>query len=186
MLSQTVSLKLDMKNHIEMTPLLEAVSRGHLGITHRLIALGANINAVDGEGNNCLHLAMERDAFNSEGAPLDILDECCTELSLRKDERLSGIVVTRYLAKQGADFYHKNDKNNAPLDLVRNAKLKTKLQTILPPQCFWCGHRKATTKVHPCGHLVTCEECSNTPFKRCLRCLKPVTSRGQVGKNTLC
>ncbi|CAJ1099269.1 E3 ubiquitin-protein ligase MIB2-like isoform X3 [Octopus vulgaris] len=101
---------------------------------------------------------------------------CCTELSLRKDERFSGLVVTRYLASQGAGFYYTNDKNNTPLDLIKNPNLKTKLQTFLPPQ-----NKTATTKVHPCGHLVTCEECSNVPLKRCLRCIKPVTSRSRVG-----
>ncbi|XP_036355047.1 26S proteasome non-ATPase regulatory subunit 10-like [Octopus sinensis] len=75
------SLQLDIKNKKERTPLLEAVSRGHLGMTHKLIALGADINAVDGEGNSCLHLAVEREVFDSEDAPLDLLNECCTPLT---------------------------------------------------------------------------------------------------------
>ncbi|XP_036371380.1 E3 ubiquitin-protein ligase MIB1-like isoform X1 [Octopus sinensis] len=174
------SVQLDIQNNQKRTPLLEAVSRGHLGMTHKLIALGADINAVDGEGNSCLHLAVEREVFDSEDAPLDLLNECCTSLNLKIEERLSGIVVARYLASQGADFHHKNNKNNTPLDLINDPNLRKKLEAFLPPQCLWCKNKTATTKVHPCEHLLTCEECSNVPLKRCLRCLKPVTSRGRV------
>ncbi|CAJ1099293.1 E3 ubiquitin-protein ligase MIB1-like isoform X2 [Octopus vulgaris] len=165
---------------MERTPLLEAVSQGHLGMTHLLITLGANVNAVDGEGNSCLHLAVEREVFDSEDAPLDLLNECCTALNLKIEERLSGIVIARYLASQGADFHHKNNNNNTPLDLIKDPNLRRKLETCLPPQCLLCRNKEATTKVHPCEHLLTCEECSNVALKRCLRCLKPVTSRGRV------
>ncbi|XP_029652189.1 E3 ubiquitin-protein ligase MIB2-like [Octopus sinensis] len=164
-----------------MTPLLEAVSRGHLGMTHKLIALGASINAVDGEGNSCLHLAMETEVFNSEGAPMDLLNECCTATNLKKKRSLSGIVVARYLASQGADFHHKNNKNNRPLDLIKDPNLRKNLETFLQPQCLLCRNKAATTKVHPCEHLLTCEECSNIPLQQCLKCLKPViTGRGRV------
>ncbi|XP_029657797.1 putative ankyrin repeat protein RF_0381 [Octopus sinensis] len=74
------SVQFDIKNKKEMTPLLEAVSLGHLGMTHKLIALGANINAVDGEGNSCLHITVRTEVFNSEDAPMDLLNECCTAL----------------------------------------------------------------------------------------------------------
>ncbi|CAJ1099252.1 XP_036356076.1uncharacterized protein LOC118761994 [Octopus vulgaris] len=166
---------------MERTPLLEAVSQGHLGMTHLLIALGANVNAVDGEGNSCLHLAMATEKFNSEGAPLDLLNECCTALNLKMEERLSGIVVARYLASKGADLHHKNNKNNTPLDLIKDPNLRKKKETCLPPQCLRCRNKAATTKVHPCGHLVICKGCSNVPLQQCLKCLKPViTGRGRV------
>ncbi|XP_036355499.1 E3 ubiquitin-protein ligase MIB2 isoform X4 [Octopus sinensis] len=171
------SVQLDIQNNHKRTPLLEAVSQSHLGMTHLLIALGADINAVDGEGNSCLHLAMATEKFNSEGAPLDLLNECCTSLNLKIEERLSGIVVARYLASQGADFHHKNNKNNTPLDLIKDPNLRKKLEAFLPPQCLLCRNKSATTKVHPCGHLVICKGCSNVTLQRCLKCGKPVTSR---------
>ncbi|XP_029656896.1 E3 ubiquitin-protein ligase MIB2-like isoform X7 [Octopus sinensis] len=171
------SVQLDIQNNQKRTPLLEAVSQGHLGMTHKLIALGANVNAVDGEGNSCLHLAVERKKFNSEDAPLDLLNECCTSLNLKEDEMLSGVVVGRYLASQGADFHHKNNKYNTPLDLIKDPNLRRKLEAFLPPQCLWCRNKAATTKVHPCGHLVICKGCSNVTLQRCLKCGKPVTSR---------
>ncbi|XP_029654149.2 E3 ubiquitin-protein ligase MIB2-like, partial [Octopus sinensis] len=174
------SVQFDIQNKRKRTPLLEAVSQGHLGMTQKLVALGANVNAVDRGGNSCLHLAVEREVFDSEDAPLDLLNECCTSLNLKIEERLSGIVVARYLASQGADFHHKNNKNNTPLDLIKDPNLRKKLEAFLPPPCLLCRNKTATTKVHPCEHLLTCEECSNVPLKRCLRCLKPVTSRGRV------
>ncbi|XP_036355553.1 histone-lysine N-methyltransferase EHMT1-like, partial [Octopus sinensis] len=69
------SVQLDIQNNQKRTPLLEAVFQGHLGMTHLLIALGAGIHNVDGEGNSCLHLAMATEVFNSEDAPLDLLNE---------------------------------------------------------------------------------------------------------------
>ncbi|XP_029652129.1 serine/threonine-protein phosphatase 6 regulatory ankyrin repeat subunit B-like isoform X2 [Octopus sinensis] len=174
------SVQLDIQNKKKRTPLLEAISQGHLGMTHKLIAIGANINAVDGDGNSCLHLAVKTEVFNSEDAPMDLLNECCTALTLKNEEMLSGIVVARYLASQGADFHHKNNKNNTPLDLIKDPNLREKLETFLPPQCLWCRNKAATTKVHPCGHLVICKGCSNVPLQQCLKCLKPVISRGRV------
>ncbi|XP_036356055.1 26S proteasome non-ATPase regulatory subunit 10-like [Octopus sinensis] len=128
------SFQVDIPNHQRMTPLLEAVSRGHLGMTQKLIALGANINAVDGEGNSCLHIAVKTEVFNSEDAPLDLLNECCTALKMKKKRRLSGVVVARYLARQGADFYHRNNNNNTPLELIKDLNLRKKLEAFLPPQ----------------------------------------------------
>ncbi|XP_036356189.1 E3 ubiquitin-protein ligase MIB2-like [Octopus sinensis] len=127
------SVKSELKNNQKMTLLLEAVSRGHLGMIHRLIALGANINTVNGEGNSCLHLAVKTEVFNSEDAPMDVLNECCTATNLKTKKRLSGIVVARYLVSQGADFHHKNNKNNRPLDLIKDPDLRKNLETFLQP-----------------------------------------------------
>ncbi|CAI9742032.1 E3 ubiquitin-protein ligase MIB2-like isoform X2 [Octopus vulgaris] len=116
-----------------MTPLLEAVSRAHLGIIHKLIIHGANMNADDNDGNNCLHLSIiKKEMFHSEVETIPILDECCKELQLDMDRRLSGIVVGSYLASQGASLYHRNKKKKVtPLDYIKNQHLKEKLQTFL-------------------------------------------------------
>ncbi|XP_036354791.1 E3 ubiquitin-protein ligase MIB2-like isoform X2 [Octopus sinensis] len=175
------SVQFDIKNKKEMTPLLEAVSRGHLGMTHLLIALGASINAVDGEGNSCLHLAVEREVFDSEGAPLDLLNECCTSLNLKIEERLSGIVVARYLASQGADFHHKNNKNNTPLDLIKDPNLRKKLEAFSPPQCVFCEDEVATETFFPCKHLSLCKKCCPQKIpKRCLKCGQKITRKNSL------
>ncbi|CAI9720563.1 E3 ubiquitin-protein ligase MIB2-like isoform X1 [Octopus vulgaris] len=165
------SVQLDIKNKKEMTPLLEAISLGYLGMTHKLIALGASINAVDGDGNSCLHIAVKTEVFNSEDAPMDLLNKCCTSFNLKMKERLSGVVVARYLASQGADFHHKNNKNNTPLDLIKDPNLRKKLEAFSQPQSRWCEENMATVRLQPCGDLVLCENCSSEmTFKRCPVC----------------
>ncbi|XP_036370063.1 serine/threonine-protein phosphatase 6 regulatory ankyrin repeat subunit B-like isoform X9 [Octopus sinensis] len=166
------SVKLDIGNHNKMTPLLEAVSRTHLGIIHKFIIHGANMNAVDNDGNNCLHLSIiKKEIFHSEVEPIPILDECCKELQLDMDRRLSGIVVLSYLASQGASLYHRNDKKVTPLDCIENQHLKEKLKTFLQSLCRWCQEKKATVTLHPCQHTVICQNCcSQLAFKQCPIC----------------
>ncbi|XP_029656683.1 E3 ubiquitin-protein ligase MIB2-like isoform X2 [Octopus sinensis] len=173
------SLKLDIENHKKMTPLLKAVSGAHLGIIHKLIILGANINAVDNDGNNCLHLAIKKkEMFHSEVEPIPILDECCRELQLDMDRRFSGIVVGSYLASKGASLYHRNDKKVTPLDYIKNQHLKEKLKTFLQSLCRWCQEKKATVTLHPCQHTVTCQNCcSQMTFKQCPICRQHIRSK---------
>ncbi|XP_036355927.1 ankyrin repeat domain-containing protein 35-like [Octopus sinensis] len=76
------SVNLEIVNKKYRTPLLEAVSDGHLGIMQRLIARGTNVKAVDNEGNNCLHLALNKDTFGSEVETIGILDKYCKDLKL--------------------------------------------------------------------------------------------------------
>ncbi|XP_014780589.2 E3 ubiquitin-protein ligase MIB2 [Octopus bimaculoides] len=163
-----------------MTPLLEAVSGGHIGMIRQLIARGADVNAVDGSGSNCLHLAVEKEVFHSEGETLSILDECCIELKLNKENRLSGVIVASYLAHQGASFYHMNNKNETPLDLIKNRNLKENLRTFLLSRlpCLFCEDKEATITFHPCGHCVLCLECCPKRLpRRCLKCRQPVSGR---------
>ncbi|XP_014787114.1 putative ankyrin repeat protein RF_0381 [Octopus bimaculoides] len=194
MLSQD-SVKLDLKNRNKMTPLLLAVSGGHLGMIHKLISKRASINAVDGGGNNCLHLAVEKKVFHSEGEHLGILDEFCLKLSLSKKDRLSATVVASYLAYQGANFYHKNSENVTPLDLIKSLHLKEQIKAFFPPQqlpCLLCEDKEATVTFYPCEHTVICEECcSKIKRKTCPQCRQPVTSKSgfegsQVDDQTTC
>ncbi|XP_036358898.1 E3 ubiquitin-protein ligase MIB2-like isoform X3 [Octopus sinensis] len=175
------SVQLDIKNKKKMTPFLEAVSLGYLGMTHKLIALGASINAVDGEGNSCLHITVRTEVFNSEDAPLDLLNECCTALNLKMEKRLSGMVVARYLASQGADFHHKNNNNNTPLDLIKDPNLRKKLETFSPPQCVFCEDVVATETFFPCKHLSLCKKCCLPKIpKQCLKCGRNITSKNSL------
>ncbi|XP_014776692.1 E3 ubiquitin-protein ligase MIB2 [Octopus bimaculoides] len=160
-----------------MTPLLEAVSRGHLGMMHKLIVRGADINAVNYEDNNCLHLAVET-VFHSDVEPLSILNEYCKGLKLKKEEKLSGVVVACYLAHQGANFYCENKKGLNPLDLLTNADLKEELKILFPPQCWQCQEKKATVTLHPCRHIVLCKNCcSKITLKRCPMCPPCIPSK---------
>ncbi|XP_029657721.1 uncharacterized protein LOC115231989 [Octopus sinensis] len=80
--------------------------------------------------------------FHSEVEPIPILDECCRELQLDMDRRLSGIVVLSYLASQGASLYHHNNKKMTPLDYIENQHLKEKLKTFLQSLCRWCQEKR--------------------------------------------
>ncbi|CAI9744076.1 serine/threonine-protein phosphatase 6 regulatory ankyrin repeat subunit B-like isoform X4 [Octopus vulgaris] len=172
------SVKLDIENDDKRTPLLEAVYAAHLGIVHEIITCGAKMNAVDKDGNNCLHIAAEKEEFHSEVKRIPILDECCRELQLDMDRRLSGIVVLSYLASHGASLYHRNDKKVTPLDCIENQHLKEKLKTFLQSLCRWCQEKKATVTLYPCQHTVICQNCcSQMTFKQCPICRQHIRSK---------
>ncbi|CAI9744133.1 serine/threonine-protein phosphatase 6 regulatory ankyrin repeat subunit B-like isoform X15 [Octopus vulgaris] len=172
------SVKLDIENNDKRTPLLEAVYAAHIGIVHKLTTCGANINAVDKDGNNCLHIAAEKQEFHSEKEHIPILDECCEELQLEGDRRLSGIVVGGYLASHGASLYHRNDEKVTPLDCIENQHLKEKLKTFLQSLCWWCQEKKATVTLHPCRHTICCQNCcSQMTFKQCPICRQHIRSK---------
>ncbi|CAJ1099290.1 E3 ubiquitin-protein ligase MIB2-like isoform X3 [Octopus vulgaris] len=148
------SVQLDIKNHQKVTPLQLAVSEGHLGMVHQLIAKGADVNVVNNDGNNCLHLAVKTKRFHSEVEPLSILDKYLKDLKLGKKERYSGVVVASYLAHHGANFYCKNKSGRTPLDLIKKEKLKKTLNMLFPPtQCVFCEDEVATETFFPCKHL---------------------------------
>ncbi|CAI9725068.1 E3 ubiquitin-protein ligase MIB2-like isoform X1 [Octopus vulgaris] len=164
-----------------MTPLLLAVSKGHLGMVHQLIAKGADVNDVNNEGNNCLHLAVKMEGFHSAVEPLSILDKYCKGLKLGKKERYSGVVVASYLAHHGANFYCKNKSGRTPLDLIEKEKFKKTLKTLFrPTPCRWCQENMATVTLQPCGDIVFCENCSSEmTFKRCPMCREYTLSKSE-------
>ncbi|XP_036354945.1 E3 ubiquitin-protein ligase MIB2-like isoform X2 [Octopus sinensis] len=177
------SVNLEIVNKEYRTPLLEAVSDGHLGIIQRLIARGANVNAVDHGGNNCLHLALKRENnFRSEVEHMTMLDQYCVELELGNEERYSGVVLASYLAHHGANFYCKNKSGRTPLDLIKKENLKKMLKTLFSPQCRWCQENMATVRLQPCGDIVFCENCfSEITFKRCPVCREYTLSKSEFG-----
>ena len=93
---------IDVPSELGITPLHCACIRGSKNAVDLLLDLGANINALDNEGNNCLHYAV-----NSKNPNL-----------LKK------------LLIRGADKTIKNQKNETPLDLAVQYKY-TQLINIL-------------------------------------------------------
>ncbi|XP_036354710.1 E3 ubiquitin-protein ligase MIB2-like [Octopus sinensis] len=153
------SVNLEIVNKKYRTPLLEAVSDGHLGIIQRLIARGANVNAVDKEGSNCLHLALATKEFHSEVEHMTVLDQWSWKLSLNKKDRLCSIIVASYLFESGATFYQKNMEGMSPLDLIKDGNLKEKLKTFIPPACTYCQVMYASSEFKPCEHIALCRDC---------------------------
>ncbi|XP_036355810.1 E3 ubiquitin-protein ligase MIB2-like isoform X3 [Octopus sinensis] len=178
------SVNLEIVNKEYRTPLLEAVSNGHLGIIQRLIARGANVNALNHGGNNCLHLALATKEFNSEVEHMTMLDQFCEELKLGNEERYSGVVVASYLAHHGANFYCKNKSGRTPLDLIEKENLKKTLKTLFRPtqflflRCVFCEDEVATETFFPCKHLSLCKKCCPQKIpKQCLKCGQNITNK---------
>ena len=96
------TLIIDVPSELGITPLLCACIRGSKNAVDLLLDLGANINARDEEGNNCLHYAVNSNNPN----------------------------LVKKLIIRGADKNIKNQKNETPLDLAIQ-KNYTKLINIL-------------------------------------------------------
>ncbi|XP_036355097.1 ankyrin-1, partial [Octopus sinensis] len=170
------SVKFDMEGNHKMTPFLQAVEWGHLGVIKTLLAKGAKVNAVNDEGNNCLHLALQKDAFHSEEEHIALLDKCAFKLSLTQGNRTCSTVVATYLFHFGANFYHPNGKNVIPLDLIQDRNLKEKLKTFLPPPCTYCQVMYASSEFKPCEHIALCRDCYiRIKGESCPTCHQPIS-----------
>ena len=90
---------IDIPSELGITPLHCACIRGSRNAVDLLLDLGANINAVDNDGNNCLHYAV-----NS-----------------------NNITLVKKLLVRGADKTIRNNRNQLPLDLaiLNNSKTIT-------------------------------------------------------------
>ncbi|XP_014779343.1 E3 ubiquitin-protein ligase MIB2 isoform X1 [Octopus bimaculoides] len=171
---------MDIKNYHQQTPFILSLLEGHLGMVHMFVSKGVDVNAVDKDGNNCLHHVLKREIFHSESEHMDVLDEICSHLSLNNEDRLSAVAVACYLAEQGANFHHKNKKNRTPLDIIDDSNLKEKLNRFVSTrlQCLLCKDNQATVKFYPCKHTVTCSNCySKNRLKNCIQCQHPITSK---------
>ncbi|XP_036366778.1 ankyrin-3-like isoform X2 [Octopus sinensis] len=167
-------VEFDIRNTHDQTPFLQAVSKGNLEIMQMLVLKGADLDAINKDGDNCLHIALREKMFHSKSKHLEILDEISCQL---KEDRLSSIVVAGYLATQGANFYHKNKNNTTPLDIIKNSDLKSRLELYLVKvyECYVCGDNRVSIKFHPCRHRIICEECcSKIKIKKCNRCKQTV------------
>ncbi|CAI9720564.1 E3 ubiquitin-protein ligase MIB2-like isoform X1 [Octopus vulgaris] len=175
-LLQHSSVEVNPRDVDGQTPLHRACSRGHLHTVDMLLGHnGIDATVVNNDGDTPLHVAVRGRKYK---VVCLMLNQCCTALNLKIKERLSGVVVARYLASQGADFHHKNNNNNTPLDLIKDPNLRKKLEAFLPPQCRYCHENMATVRLQPCGDLVLCENCSSEmTFKRCPVCREYTLSK---------
>eukprot|EP00106_Octopus_bimaculoides_P008227 XP_014775669.1 PREDICTED: E3 ubiquitin-protein ligase MIB2-like [Octopus bimaculoides] len=188
--------QLDIRNNRQQTPLLLAVSQGHIGLTEFLVSKGAEINAEDEDGDICLHLALLRQTVGSESEHSHVLDGIRSQLGLSEEDERSGVVVACYLAQRGADLYHKNHRKVTPLDIIGDSILEERVKRFAAismgqqvpdhiddprshiKDCLLCSDKQATVKFQPCGHVVTCEDCSlKIMIKKCIQCKVPVTSK---------
>ena len=59
----------DIENNRRQTPLLLAIGQGHAGVVDLFVAKGANVNAVDEDGDSSLHLALMRQNVYTTTSP---------------------------------------------------------------------------------------------------------------------
>ncbi|XP_014779344.1 E3 ubiquitin-protein ligase MIB2 isoform X2 [Octopus bimaculoides] len=147
---------MDIKNYHQQTPFILSLLEGHLGMVHMFVSKGVDVNAVDKDGNNCLHHVLKREIFHSESEHMDVLDEICSHLSLNNEDRLSAVAVACYLAEQGANFHHKNKKNRTPLDIIDDSNLKEKLNRFVSTRlknCIQCQHPITSKSGFECQKL---------------------------------
>lgn len=66
--------EVDIRNNRQQTPLLLAVSQGHVAVIELLVKEKANINVQDEDGDTCLHLALMRQSVATEKDSSRLLD----------------------------------------------------------------------------------------------------------------
>ena len=70
----------DIENNRRQTPLLLAIGQGHAGVIDLFVAKGADVNAVDEDGDSSLHLALMRQNVYTTTSPelMDLVSIRCT------------------------------------------------------------------------------------------------------------
>ncbi|CAI9744532.1 E3 ubiquitin-protein ligase MIB2-like [Octopus vulgaris] len=176
LLSQT-DVKVNTKNIKETTPLLNAVTISHFGILQKLVSHGAELDALDADGNNCLHLAVvKKDKFHSEEETGEHLDYFWKRLRLEKEDKLCGTVIACYLGRLGANFHQKNNSGKTPVDLIVS-DYQEKIKELFPSFCLLCGVKEVSVTLLPCGDKVICRKCyEDTQPHVCPKCQKPIES----------
>ncbi|XP_036354722.1 E3 ubiquitin-protein ligase MIB2-like, partial [Octopus sinensis] len=167
-------VEVNTKNIKETTPLFDAVSLSHFGILQKLVSHGAELDALDADGNNCLHLAVKKDKFHSEEETGEHLDYFWKRLGLEKEEKLCGTVIACYLGRSKANFHQKNNSGKTPVDLIES-DYQEKIKELFPPFCLLCGVKEVSVTLLPCGDKVICRKCyeENQP-RDCPKCEKPI------------
>ncbi|XP_036370677.1 putative ankyrin repeat protein RBE_0319 [Octopus sinensis] len=178
-------VEVNTKNIKETTPLFDAVSLSHFGILQKLVSHGAELDALDADGNNCLHLAVKKDKFHSEEETGEHLDYFWKRLGLEKEEKLCGTVIACYLGRSKANFHQKNNSGKTPVDLIES-DYQEKIKELFPPFCLLCGVKEVSVTLLPCGDKVICRKCyeENQP-RDCPKCEKPIKNFTVPGKNAI-
>ena len=159
---------IELKDRYGYTPLEVAVHNGHISIVKLLIEKGSKINDQNGWKETPLHFALKRN----------------------KKE------IIELLLQNGANMDLKNEDGKTPKDiaieskdlelivLFHEAEKKSKGQDISkakPNDCIVCFNpRKGIFAFLPCGHAMTCENCSkdiiaSSDKPECPTCRQPVT-----------
>lgn len=105
------------------TPLHLAASEGYPVMAEILLSHGADVNAVDGDGDTPLHLTLAKELiFNTEMPGIHLL--------LTGRNGRSYAAVSRCLLSYGADVRRENNKSETPLDRCTGTEVEQAIRDI--------------------------------------------------------
>jgi ankyrin repeat protein len=169
------------------TPLLIACKSGHLDHVKLLDKRGANLNDVDLDGNGVFHHAVRWDIevltyLLDKNLDIDRVNhEGNSALHLACMYKETGCV--KLLLVKGADPNLKNKKGKTPFDLapdlrhlVKKRRRDEPFQAMELTACVVCLERNRTMRLDPCGHFVSCSECSEK-METCPICREKITDK---------
>ncbi|XP_074653934.1 E3 ubiquitin-protein ligase MIB2-like [Tubulanus polymorphus] len=173
---------MEIKNNRQQTPLLLAASQGHATLVDLLIKKGANMYAVDEDGDTCLHLAVVKLSVPPETDDLQDFKDLRSGLGLA-DDTPPNIVLACLLAQKGLRLTKKNKQHKTPLDLLGDHKIAAIIQNYASGAvaeekviCMVCSDDEACITFDPCGHTVCCYDCC-AKMKKCISCQEVITRK---------
>ncbi|XP_071805425.1 E3 ubiquitin-protein ligase MIB2-like isoform X1 [Asterias amurensis] len=119
---------IDIRNSRKQTPLLLSVGQGHTNVIELLVSRGAGVNAVDEDGDTCLHLALMRQSVYATADSTPILSKIRSSLPPSNNNIGTGIAVACYLTIEGANLNQRNTQGKTPLFLAAALKMDSLLQ----------------------------------------------------------
>ncbi|WAR14989.1 MIB2-like protein [Mya arenaria] len=141
---------IDIRNNRQQTPLLLAVSQGHIGLMDLLVSQGADVNVEDEDGDTCLHLGLIR---TSKGANLNKKNHMGkAPLDLITDPRIEEAIKHFATANRRTEFPR--------TDVM----------------CEICMDQRASVMFKPCQHVVVCKDCC-VKIKKCIECKSTVKEK---------
>ncbi|CAG0898529.1 unnamed protein product [Darwinula stevensoni] len=171
-LLRVAQCEVDVRNNRRQTPLMLTLTQFHIPVGAALLRHGADVNAVDEEGNSTLHLVL-------------------TRLQAEEDESSSydkPRQVVEFLLASGANPDLANAKGETPRlflpSSLKNSRLLTEacgtsktsnpepcIEKVekRPEECLVCCEAESNIRFEPCGHSITCEECC-VRMKKCIVC----------------
>ncbi|RNA37255.1 E3 ubiquitin- ligase MIB2 isoform X2 [Brachionus plicatilis] len=192
----------EVLNNRRQTPLLLSVAQLHPSIIELLVDKKANVNAVDEDGDSCLHLALNDKLANLDpsaqipnpstkftNADTDLKD-CNNMLMIAQNmpSEFSNnirLIIATYLIQNGAKIV-KNKHQISPLDYLTDQKMVAFIQqnflaletpdTLVAEICKLCDEEPRTVTFMPCQHKIVCLQCS-IRMKKCVECNVPIKEK---------
>lgn len=119
---------INIRNNRLQTPIHLAVSQGHVQVVELLVNKGADLAAVDEDGDTCLHVSLMKQVVSSGGESLPIIRQIQSTLGVNIRP---GIALACYLIQEGADPLVLNTHGKSGLDHVKENRSITALKHFM-------------------------------------------------------